>query len=121
MSVFYFSAFIIFFPDCSSQSSHYQCTTSFTSTVNLVENSSIEFGCKVDFSVREWFFTRKGGNASISCKFTNQHLTIDECEFSERFSFVGNLTDNKIRLRIDPVLEKGCFYKTSLRHFGYKN
>jgi hypothetical protein len=111
MSVFYFSAFIIFFPDCSSQSSHYQCTTSFTSTVNLVENSSIEFGCKVDFSVSEWYFTRKGGNTSISCKFTNQHLAINECEFGERFSFIGNLNDKRFRLRIDPVLEKGYFQK----------
>ncbi len=110
MFVIYFSLFLIFFPDCSSQ---YQCTTSFTNTVHLVENSSIEFGCKVDFPVREWFFTRKGGNTSISCKFTNQHLRIDECKFDERFSFVGNLNENKYRLRIDPVLEKG--YLTKLK------
>ena len=108
MFVFYFSLFIIFFPNCSSQ---YQCTTSFINTVHLVENSSIEFGCKMDSeTVREWFFTRKGGNTSaISCKFSIQHPTIGDCEFDERFSFVGNLNDNRYRLRIDPVLEKGYF------------
>jgi hypothetical protein len=72
-------------------------------------------------TVREWFFTRKGGNSSISCKFKILHPTIDDCEFDERFSFVGNLNENRFRLRIDPVLEKGCFYKNSLRHFVYKN
>ncbi len=106
MFAFYFSLFIIFFPNCSSQ---YQCTTSFINTVHLVENSSIEFGCKVNPPVNEWYFTRKGGNPSISCKFSIQHPTIDDCEFDERFSFVGNLNDNRYRLRIDPVLEKGYF------------
>jgi hypothetical protein len=110
MFVFYFSLFIIFFPDHSFQ---YQCTTYFKNTDYLVENSSIEFGCKVNPPVSEWYFTRKGGNTSISCKFKIQLPTIDDCEFGERFSFVGNLNENRYRLRIDPVLEKG--YLTKLK------
>jgi hypothetical protein len=106
MFVFFFSSVLILFPHSSMQ---YLCSKYLQSTIDLVENSSIEFGCLMDSSVKDWLFTRKEGNTSLNCKFTTEHPNqpADDCELGERLSFVGKLQEYKFRLRINPLLEKG--------------
>ena len=104
----YFSLFLLLFPCCSSQNN---CVTYMKDTIFLVENSSIELGCKWNSSVEKWTFVRTDSNSSKECEFTCSHPneSVGDCELGKRISFIGDLNLNKFRFRIDPVLQKGPF------------
>ena len=87
------------------------CSSLLNSKITLVENSSLEFGCRLDSEFTQCSLVNQF-NVSEECSFgpshgmTNLH-TNTFCTFGRRLSFIGNFTEMKCRFRIDPVLTTG--------------
>ena len=88
------------------------CSSLLNSKITLVENSSVEFGCRLDSEFTQCSLVNQF-NVSQECSFgpslhgmTNLNSNTF-CTFGPRLSFIGNFTEKKFRFKIDPVLTTG--------------
>ena len=88
------------------------CSSLLNSKITLVENSTLEFGCRLDSEFTQCSLVNQF-NVSQECSFgpslhgmTNL-LTNPFCTFGRRLSFIGNFKEKRCRFRIDPVLTTG--------------
>ena len=86
------------------------CSSLLNRTITLVENSSLEFGCRLDSEFTQCSLVNQL-NASQNCSFDAHHpmtsINGNACIFGPRLSFIGNFTEKKCRFKINPVLTTG--------------